>query len=175
VGWLDGIWVCLVVLWAAPGTPGRGLAIGNLTGEGWGSVVLDGLDPYACRTLRVPACQCYVDDFIVFGDDRGALLAIHDALAAWLRDERGLARKAPVATRWRGRRRRRGRWWRRLGRCGCLGDDKIVRWMTMLIVGDRGATRREDNQKPRTKAQERGSGERHNTRKPTKPNRDLGG
>lgn len=88
VRWLD---------WDAPMAPGRGLPIGNLTSQWWGNVYLDGLDHHACRALRVPAWQRYMDDFSIFGESAAQLLEVREALADRLKRERGLELKDPQA------------------------------------------------------------------------------
>ena len=83
--------------WDAPTPIGRGLPIGNLTSQWWGNVVLDGLDHHACRVLRVPAWQRYMDDMTLLSNDKDALLRQRDDIAAWLWRERGLTLKDPDA------------------------------------------------------------------------------
>lgn len=61
----------------------KGLPIGNLTSQFWANVYLDPLDHYFRDTLGVPGYVRYVDDFLVFGDDK-------DQLARWR--ENGRAR-----------------------------------------------------------------------------------
>jgi RNA-directed DNA polymerase len=69
----------------AAGRP-RGLPIGNLTSQFWANVYLNELDQYVKRTLHCPAYLRYVDDFLLFGDDKNQLWdwkeAIRERLAA---------------------------------------------------------------------------------------------
>jgi RNA-directed DNA polymerase len=51
----------------------RGLPIGNLTSQFWANVYLNELDQFVKRRLRAPAYLRYVDDFLLFGDDRRTL------------------------------------------------------------------------------------------------------
>lgn len=51
----------------------RGLPIGNLTSQFWGNVYLNGFDHFVKRELRCPAYLRYVDDFLLFADDRETL------------------------------------------------------------------------------------------------------
>lgn len=51
----------------------RGLPIGNLTSQFWGNVYLDPLDHLVKRTLRCPGYVRYVDDLLLFGDDKPSL------------------------------------------------------------------------------------------------------
>ena len=64
----------------------RGLPIGNLTSQFWGNVYLDRLDQVVKRDLGCRAYLRYVDDFLLFADDRATLWrwrqAVVDALAA---------------------------------------------------------------------------------------------
>ena len=82
-----------------PGFPpdGCGLPIGNLTSQWWGNHYLSGLDHFVKRELKLPHYQRYLDDMALFCDSREALNDARAAVGAWLRDERGLALKAPDA------------------------------------------------------------------------------
>ncbi len=51
----------------------RGLPIGNLTSQFWGNVYLNGFDHFVKRELRCPAYLRYVDDFLLFGEDKDTL------------------------------------------------------------------------------------------------------
>jgi len=51
----------------------RGLPIGNLTSQLWANVYLNGFDHFVKRELRCPGYVRYVDDFVLFDDDRGTL------------------------------------------------------------------------------------------------------
>lgn len=83
--------------WDAPGRPGLGLPIGNLTSQWWGNVYLDGLDHYVQRQRRPRAYQRYMDDFTLWGDSREELFQARDSVAAWLRAERCLELSDPGA------------------------------------------------------------------------------
>jgi RNA-directed DNA polymerase len=50
-----------------------GLPIGNLTSQFWANVYLDPLDQYVKRRLKCPAYLRYVDDFLLFSDDKAEL------------------------------------------------------------------------------------------------------
>ena len=64
----------------------RGLPIGNLTSQFWANVYLNPLDHFIKRDLKCPAYLRYVDDFLLFSNDKSDLhcwrLAIIDFLAA---------------------------------------------------------------------------------------------
>lgn len=57
----------------------RGLPVGNLTSQFWGNCFLDGLDHFIKRTLHCRGYVRYVDDLLLFDDDRARLWA-------WQRD-----------------------------------------------------------------------------------------
>ena len=49
------------------------MPIGNLTSQFWANVYLNELDQFVKRQLRASAYLRYVDDFLLFGDDRREL------------------------------------------------------------------------------------------------------
>jgi hypothetical protein len=51
----------------------RGLPIGNLTSQFWGNVVLDPIDAFLTRELGFSGYVRYVDDLLVFGNEKSAL------------------------------------------------------------------------------------------------------
>jgi len=51
----------------------RGLPIGNLTSQHWANVYLNELDQYAKRVLKCHACIRYVDDILLFADEKPEL------------------------------------------------------------------------------------------------------
>ena len=51
----------------------RGLPIGNLTSQFWANCYLNSFDHFVQNGLRCPAYVRYVDDFLLFGDDRQQL------------------------------------------------------------------------------------------------------
>jgi hypothetical protein len=60
----------------------RGLPIGNLTSQFWANVYMNPLDHFVKRTLRCQGYVRYVDDLLLFGDDKQTLWRWHDALVA---------------------------------------------------------------------------------------------
>jgi retron-type reverse transcriptase len=58
-------------LWAA--LRPRGLPIGNLTSQFWANVYLNAFDHFVKRELRCPGYLRYVDDFLLFADDKATL------------------------------------------------------------------------------------------------------
>jgi RNA-directed DNA polymerase len=63
----------------------RGLPIGNLTSQFWANVYLNELDHYIKRQLKCPGYIRYVDDMLLFGNDKKQLwdwwLAVVEGLA----------------------------------------------------------------------------------------------
>lgn len=51
----------------------RGLPIGNLTSQFWANVYLNPLDHFIKRELKCPAYLRFVDDMLLFGDDKATL------------------------------------------------------------------------------------------------------
>ncbi len=68
----------------------RGLPIGNLTSQWWGNLYLDGLDQFAKRDLKVRGYLRYMDDLVLFGDDRATLRRWRREVRDWLWQERRL-------------------------------------------------------------------------------------
>jgi RNA-directed DNA polymerase len=67
----------------------RGLPIGNLTSQFWANVYLNELDQFVKHQLHCPAYLRYMDDFVLFADDKAQLAdwreAVREFLAARLR------------------------------------------------------------------------------------------
>lgn len=61
-----------------------GLPIGNLTSQFLANVYLSGFDRYLKEQLKVPEYLRYVDDFVLFADDREYLQDCRDRLEAYL-------------------------------------------------------------------------------------------
>lgn len=62
----------------------RGLPIGNLTSQFWANVLLNELDQYVKRELKCRAYLRYVDDFLLFHDDKEQLQAWQSAITTFL-------------------------------------------------------------------------------------------
>lgn len=88
----DVLWLCATILASGRGVLGemydmryfagddlfaidrpRGLPIGNLTSQFWANVFLDRLDHFVKRKLKCGAYLRYVDDFLLFADDKATL------------------------------------------------------------------------------------------------------
>ncbi len=64
----------------------RGLPIGNLTSQFWANVYLHELDKFVKHRLRCPAYLRYMDDFVLFTDDKVQLQAWKAAINTFLAD-----------------------------------------------------------------------------------------
>jgi retron-type reverse transcriptase len=62
----------------------RGLPIGNLTSQFWSNCYLNPLDHFIKRELKCPAYQRYVDDFLLFADDKPTLQRWRAAIIEFL-------------------------------------------------------------------------------------------
>ncbi|MDP2361493.1 MAG: reverse transcriptase domain-containing protein [bacterium] len=71
-----------------------GLPIGNLTSQFLANVYLDGFDHWLFHEERVPGYVRYMDDFVLFHDDRQALKDLLPRLEAWLWEHQRLTLKA---------------------------------------------------------------------------------
>jgi RNA-directed DNA polymerase len=69
-------------LWAAARP--RGLPIGNLTSQFWSNCYLNPLDHFVKRDLKCPAFIRYVDDFLLFADDKATLHRWRSEIIAFL-------------------------------------------------------------------------------------------
>ncbi len=81
----------------------RGLPIGNLTSQFWANVYLNELDQFVKRELKGKAYIRYVDDFLLFGDDKSVLHQSRRAIIQKLAELRltlheGSAQVYPVHT-----------------------------------------------------------------------------
>ena len=76
----------------------RGLPLGNQTSQFFANVYLDGLDQFVTRHLRPWAYARYVDDFVVFGEDKGELRRMRASLADFLQAERLLLHEGKSRT-----------------------------------------------------------------------------
>jgi retron-type reverse transcriptase len=80
-------WFAGAGLWT-PGERRRGLPIGNQTSQFFANVYLDPLDHWIRDRLGVGGYVRYVDDFLVFGHDKGRLAEVQSALPAFLAGQR---------------------------------------------------------------------------------------
>ncbi|MDQ3007858.1 MAG: reverse transcriptase/maturase family protein, partial [Chloroflexota bacterium] len=62
----------------------RGLPIGNLTSQHWANVYLHELDQYAKRVLKCHAYIRYVDDMVIFANEKGQLHQWRKAVIQYL-------------------------------------------------------------------------------------------
>ena len=74
--------------------PGKGLPIGNLTSQWFANFYLDGADHFILDDRGVPGFIRYMDDMLLFADNKAALWGYCDALTEWLSRDRALSIKA---------------------------------------------------------------------------------
>jgi hypothetical protein len=67
-------------------TPGKGLPIGNLTSQHFANLYLGELDHYIKERLRVKGYLRYMDDFIIFADEKESLHLTLASARGFLRD-----------------------------------------------------------------------------------------
>ncbi len=77
----------------------RGLPIGNLTSQWWANAYINPFDQFVGRELRCPGYVRYVDDFILFANDkrqlwewRSAILTRLERLRLTIHEERAIPR-----------------------------------------------------------------------------------
>jgi len=66
----------------------RGLPIGNLTSQFWANCYLNPFDHYVKRELRCKGYIRYVDDFLLFGDNKRELIYWHNEIITRLSEFR---------------------------------------------------------------------------------------
>ncbi len=62
----------------------RGLPIGNLTSQFWANVYLNGFDHFIKETLRIKGYIRYVDDFVIFAEDKARLHRVKKEITDYL-------------------------------------------------------------------------------------------
>ena len=62
----------------------RGLPIGNLTSQWWGNIYLNQFDHFMTETLKVSGYIRYVDDFVIFDNDKACLHDINRQMTGFL-------------------------------------------------------------------------------------------
>jgi hypothetical protein len=70
--------------------PGYGLPLGSWFSQWCGNFYLDGLDHVIKRTLKIPGYGRYMDDLVLFANDKTRLLNARASIAMWLADHRAL-------------------------------------------------------------------------------------
>jgi len=72
---------------------GKGLPIGNLTSQFLANVYLNGLDHYVLEELKAGYYIRYMDDFVLFADDKTRLREWRDSIASYLEENLSLKLK----------------------------------------------------------------------------------
>ena len=76
-----------------PPRRGIGMPVGSCLSQWAANLYLDGLDHFVKRELKIPGYLRYMDDFVLFADERERLEAARELIREWLRRERGLELK----------------------------------------------------------------------------------
>ena len=66
------------------------MPLGSYLSQWCGTFYLDGLDHFVKRDLKIAGYLRYMDDVVLFGDDREALLMARQHITEWLQRERRL-------------------------------------------------------------------------------------
>jgi len=69
---------------------GRGVPVGSCLSQWAANLYLHGLDELVKRELKIRGYLRYMDDSVLFANDRDTLVAARDLIASWLRQARGL-------------------------------------------------------------------------------------
>jgi len=77
------------IVWNPPDEE-RGLPIGNMTSQFFANVYMDPFDHFVKDELKQRHYIRYMDDFVVFTDDRSGIRGLLDRMKAYLNDELGL-------------------------------------------------------------------------------------
>jgi RNA-directed DNA polymerase len=83
----DIFWLLTTILKTSEqssGIKGKGIPIGNLTSQFFGNVYLNRLDHYVLETLSRQYYLRYMDDFVIFADDKEKLKEERDTLNAFI-------------------------------------------------------------------------------------------
>lgn len=78
----QALWLIKLII---DSVPSPGIPIGNLTSQIFANLYLNELDHYLKETLKCPYYLRYMDDLIVFGDDRAKLSEVRNAVREYLR------------------------------------------------------------------------------------------
>jgi len=95
----DGLRLVDAVIDAHGSDVGRGLPIGALTSQHFANQYLDGADRWSLSQPGVRAHCRYMDDFLLWADDKAVLLQLRESLARYLHDQLRLAIKPPLIQR----------------------------------------------------------------------------
>jgi hypothetical protein len=87
------LWLLDVIIDHPPfgAPPGKGMPIGNLTSQHFANLYLCRLDHFIKQELRVSFYLRYMDDMVLFGDEKAVLWEWHEGIAEYLHQQLGLA------------------------------------------------------------------------------------
>ncbi|MCM1170130.1 MAG: RNA-directed DNA polymerase [Bacteroides sp.] len=93
------LWLLQTIVQSYAVTPCRGIPIGNLTSQYFANLYLSYADRYLLHDLRIPAYIRYMDDMLLWSDDRNELLEKGAALERFVVDNLRLQLKPFVLNR----------------------------------------------------------------------------
>lgn len=93
---LLGIFDRLIDSYSTPGRPHTGLPIGNLTSQHFANYLLGRLDHWVKEELRVPGYVRYMDDFVLWGQDKKTLKQWFRQVRQYVREQLKQELKADV-------------------------------------------------------------------------------
>ncbi len=97
----DGLKVLNAIIDSYRSAPGKGLPIGALTSQHFANHYLGVADRWCLAAPGIGAHCRYMDDFLLWSDDKAALLTLRATMASYLADELKLAVKPPLIQRCR--------------------------------------------------------------------------
>ena len=84
----DLIWLLHTIIDSSESDlPGKGVPIGSLTSQHFANVYLDRLDHFIKDTLMVKGYLRYMDDFLLFGNEKATLHILHSSIRTFLERE----------------------------------------------------------------------------------------
>lgn len=84
----DLIWLLnTIIVHAESGQSGKGIPIGSLTSQHFANMYLDRLDHYIKDSLGIKSYLRYMDDFIIFGDEKIVLHLLSSSIRTFLYNE----------------------------------------------------------------------------------------
>lgn len=92
--WLLGIFERIIDSYSVQ--PGKGIPIGNLTSQYFANIYISALDHYMKEVIRVPLYVRYMDDVLMFCNDKCILRDYVSAFVRYARCENGLEIKQPL-------------------------------------------------------------------------------
>ncbi|HID20615.1 MAG TPA: RNA-directed DNA polymerase [Methanophagales archaeon] len=124
----DLIWLLNTIIDSAQSDqPEKGIPIGSLTSQHFANLYLDRLDHHIKDSLRIKGYLRYMDDFILFCDEKDDLYSLHVSTMSFLHNELELELKCIVMPEVH----------RSRMVCQCVDDDQTAIPRRCLLAGRR--------------------------------------